>query len=333
MPSWPGKISPGTTSKETICLTDLFATTAALLNEDLPEDAGEDNYNILSALLGEDYDDPIREATVHHSVDGSFAIRKGDWKLAICPGSGGWSLSPERAMMENMPMLQLYNIDKDRGEKNNVYAKYPDIANRMIRLLEKYVDEGRSTPGIPQKNDVYPDIWRAMKVRNTIFDTTSVNHMGVGAKVSLISDVEVKYSKDGPSGLTDGIRASSAHDDGYWVGVEEKDIELLIDLKNEQMIKEIKLGLLQNQNYWIFLPERIEFSVSTNGQAFTELRHIAPEAREQNNKKTIRDIALNDINLKVRYIKIKVVNIGICPEWHKGAGGKAWVFLDEVIIR
>ena len=142
---WPGKIIPGSESYEIICHTDLLATCAAILNKPLPDNAGEDSYNILPALQGEQYDKPIREATVHHSIDGSFAIRQGKWKLELCGGSGGWS-KPGNSMVKDMglPEIQLYDLSTDIKEENNLYEKYPELVEDLTSLLQKYMDEGRS---------------------------------------------------------------------------------------------------------------------------------------------------------------------------------------------
>ena len=87
---WPARVKAGQTSDQLICLTDLFATCAEILGEKLPGTAAEDSVSILPALLGEDTA-PLREAIVHHSINGSFAIRQGNWKLELCADSGGWS--------------------------------------------------------------------------------------------------------------------------------------------------------------------------------------------------------------------------------------------------
>src|SRR5208282_4287334 len=91
---WPGKIKPGATSDEIICETDLMATVAAIIGAKLPQNAGEDSYNILPALLGEPFSHPIREATVHHSDKGNFAIRQGNW-VFIDAESGGDRKEPD----------------------------------------------------------------------------------------------------------------------------------------------------------------------------------------------------------------------------------------------
>lgn len=144
---WPGKINPGSRSDEIICHTDLMATLAAILDEPLPGNSAQDSYNILPAMLGEEVDKPIREAIVHHSSNGSFSIRQGKWKLELCAGSGGWS-KPSNSMALDMglPEIQLYDLSVDIKEEYNLYDQYPEIVERLSTLLQKYIDDGRSTP-------------------------------------------------------------------------------------------------------------------------------------------------------------------------------------------
>jgi arylsulfatase A-like enzyme len=150
---WPGVVEPGRRSDQLICLTDLMATCAGILRERLPGDAGEDSVSLLPALQGHDRG-PLREAVVHHSINGSFAIRQGDWKLALCPDSGGWSAPrPATKAAAGLPAIQLYNLASDPGERRNVQDQHPDVVARLTRLLERYVADGRSTPGRPRKND------------------------------------------------------------------------------------------------------------------------------------------------------------------------------------
>jgi arylsulfatase A-like enzyme len=151
---WPDRIKAGSRSDQLTCLTDFMATTAEIIGAKLPETAAEDSVSILPALLGTARE-PIREAVVHHSIGGNFAIRQGQWKLVLCPDSGGWS--------KDAPVKtrgQLYDMSKDMGERHNLYEQHPEIVSRMTRLLEKYVAEGRSIPGPTQKNDVPVDIWK-----------------------------------------------------------------------------------------------------------------------------------------------------------------------------
>ena len=143
---WPEKIKAGTSSEETICLTDLMATAAAIIGKEVPKNSAEDSYNILPALLGEARKDPIREATVHHSLSGMFAIRQGSWKLIVGRGSGGFT-NPRRVKPKpGEPKGQLYNLAEDPTEKNNLYLEKPEVVARLGKLLEKYRKSGRSAP-------------------------------------------------------------------------------------------------------------------------------------------------------------------------------------------
>lgn len=157
---WPGKVAPGSTSDQLVMLMDLMATSADLLGVKLPDNAGEDSVSILPVLLGK-AERPVREALVSHSIQGKFSIRQGNWKLELCPGSGGWSAPGDpQATKQGLPAVQLYDMTQDIGERRNLEAEHPEIVQRLTKLLETYVAQGRSTPGPEQKNDGVIDIWK-----------------------------------------------------------------------------------------------------------------------------------------------------------------------------
>jgi len=169
---WPAQVKGGTTYDHPVCLLDFMATAADITGTKIPDNAAEDSVSFLPALKGKN--EPVREAIVHHSINGSFSIRQANWKLELCPDSGGWSdprpagggkgkgkgkkgtATPAPALAP----LQLYDLSQDIGEKTNVQAEHPEIVERLSKLLEKYVADGRSTPGAPQKNTVDPNIWK-----------------------------------------------------------------------------------------------------------------------------------------------------------------------------
>lgn len=143
---WPGQIPAGSESNQTVCLTDILATCAAVVGESLPIDAGEDSYNILPVLLGQAGATPIRMATVHHSLDGMFAIRQGQWKLILGRGFGGFSQPRRITPGPGEPVGQLYNLETDIGEQNNLYLERPDVVARLTSLLDTYREQGYSRP-------------------------------------------------------------------------------------------------------------------------------------------------------------------------------------------
>ena len=157
---WPDHVKPATRCDQIICLTDLMATCAEILGAKLPDNAGEDSVSILPALLGT-ADKPLQEAVVHHSINGSFAIRQGQWKLELCGSSGGWSdPKPRSKEAKQLPPIQLYDMAKDVGERANEAKAHPEIVARLTALLKKYLADGRSTPGAPQHNDAAIQLYK-----------------------------------------------------------------------------------------------------------------------------------------------------------------------------
>ncbi len=146
---WPGVAPQAKTSDAIVCLSDLFATVADYLGVAIADAAAEDSVSNLPLFDGAE---TVRDAIVHHSIDGSFSIREGRWKLELCPGSGGWSYPKPGEEPAGAPPIQLYDMAADVGERGNVYDEHPETVERLKSLLTKYVREGRSTPGAPQPN-------------------------------------------------------------------------------------------------------------------------------------------------------------------------------------
>ena len=145
---WPGKVAPGSQSDRLTCQTDFITTCADIVGAKMPAHAAVDGVSFKSALLGQKSD--ARSAVVHHSIDGAFAIREGKWKLCLCPGSGGWSHPRRGKEAADAPRTQLFDLEADPAEKNNLVNQHPEIAERLTKLLEDYVAKGRSTPGPAQ---------------------------------------------------------------------------------------------------------------------------------------------------------------------------------------
>ncbi|MBT3192967.1 MAG: arylsulfatase [Verrucomicrobia bacterium] len=149
---WPGQVDPGSTSDQLITLVDFFATVSEITGEKAPNMA-EDSVSFLPALLGE----PIqssRKGVIHHSLSGHFAYRQGKWKLILARGSGGVSSPMERNVGEDALPAQLYDMEKDPSEKNNLYLSYPEVAQGLLADLTDDIQNGRSTAGPEATNDV-----------------------------------------------------------------------------------------------------------------------------------------------------------------------------------
>ena len=138
-----------------------MATFADISSIELKDNEAEDSYSLLSIFEQKNNSSSLREATVHHSINGSLALRKGEWKLIMAPGSGGWS-SPtpqEIKRISNLPPIQLYNLKKDPGETKNLEGQFPEKVSELQELLYHYIVNGRSTQGVHQKNDSIAFNW------------------------------------------------------------------------------------------------------------------------------------------------------------------------------
>jgi len=148
---WPAQVKPGV-SNALVGQIDFLATFAEITGASVPATMAEDSVSFLPVLRG---DKPaVRQGIVSQSINGSFAIRDGQWKLLLSAGSAGWS-SPKPGPEEaGLPPVQLYDLSQDPGERKNLQAEFPERVASMKAELEKLIARGRSTPGDALKNDV-----------------------------------------------------------------------------------------------------------------------------------------------------------------------------------
>lgn len=153
---WTGHVAAGSTSDQLVCQTDLLATFAEILGAPLPPNAAEDSFSFLATL--QKNGKSKRDHLVSHSINGSFAIRQGDWKLLLCADSGGWSAPrPGSPQAKGLPSMQLFNLRDDIGETRNRIEDHAEQSRTLMTLLEQIVNNGRSTPGATQSNTVQVD--------------------------------------------------------------------------------------------------------------------------------------------------------------------------------
>jgi arylsulfatase A-like enzyme len=153
---WPGHVAAGGTCDATLCVTDFFATFAEILGkrDEIPADSAEDSFSFYPCLRGGK--GPVRPFTIHHSIKGSFAIRKGDWKLLLDRGpGGGWDL-PWKPIETPSKLVQLYNLKDDPGERRNLEDRHPEVVEALVNELAEAIRNGRSTPGERQRNEGWP---------------------------------------------------------------------------------------------------------------------------------------------------------------------------------
>ena len=154
--------------------------------------------------------------------------------------------------------------------------------------------------------------------------------------VQLTNPYALQYTGGGPLGLVDGRRGSTDFKDGRWQGFEGVELEVVVDLGESRSIQRVETHFLQDLGAWIFPPQRVSMAVSGDGTNFQEVagQSIAtPRTQEGPEIHTIaKDFSARASLPTGRYVRIRARNVGICPAWHPGAGGKAWLFVDEVTV-
>lgn len=149
---WPDVVKAGSQCDQLVQHADLMATFAEIHGVTLPPNAGEDSFSLLPLLKGTDRE--VRPHAVNTAGKGLPAIRQGPWKLIFGSGTGR-----EKEAVGEGPPLQLYNLADDLHETKNLFKEKPELVAELTALMEKVVNEGRSTAGPPQQNDV-PVNWR-----------------------------------------------------------------------------------------------------------------------------------------------------------------------------
>lgn len=167
------------------------------------------------------------------------------------------------------------------------------------------------------------------KVSSSVRSLHLINTMGIN-NISLKNKPSIKYSADGDLTLVDKNRGSNSCHDGKWLGFEGENFEAIIDLGKVKHINDVSIGFMHQAGGWIFFPTKTTLSISTDGNNF-KLIDVIEKPLDKNQENSIEDFVFV-INKKVKYIRINAENIGTCPSWHAGAGGKAWIFTDEIII-
>ena len=123
---WPGKVPAGKVSDAIFATIDLLPTFANLAGFKVPTDRTIDGIDQTQLLLGKS--DKGRDTFIYNRD----AIRQGKWKyLKAKHRVPGYAADRKRKQVE-----ELYNLDADIGETNNLAAKFPQKVNELKKLME-----------------------------------------------------------------------------------------------------------------------------------------------------------------------------------------------------
>ncbi len=153
-----------------------------------------------------------------------------------------------------------------------------------------------------------------------------------GRNIEIKSKYSSQYTAGGDRGLIDFQRGPIDFRTGYWQGYQDTDFEATVTLDQTQYISKLALGCLQDARSWIWMPVYVEFYTSVNGKKWKYAGKVTNQVSDEDMTPQITDFIVNIKPVKAKYVRVFAKNYGVIPQWHPGAGGKAYIFTDEIII-
>jgi alpha-L-rhamnosidase len=152
-------------------------------------------------------------------------------------------------------------------------------------------------------------------------------------RVTLDIPYSPRYPGTGERALIDGITGSTDYRDSAWQGYEGTDMVAVLDLGKELPVSNVSLGFLDSPNDWIFPPVEVEYFLSSDGKQYSRVAREELPIDSTVFRASVVRTHPHFPEVRARYVRVHARNIGICPPWHPGAGGKAWIFVDELAVR
>ncbi|MBT4401862.1 MAG: sulfatase [Bacteroidetes bacterium] len=308
---YPKEIKAGSSNDLMVQNIDFAPTFLDYAGANIPPDIqGLSFRTILNGKNPKDWRDKI----YYHYYEGyeipeQFGIRTKTDKLVCFPNSG------------DQPYWELFDLENDPQELNNIYNQastgvQKDLMEDLNTLRKQYGD----TLDLSGSNT------RFIQIENT----------AKGQALKLKYPNSPKYPGGSDHPLTDGIinhvSPRWAFDYSKWVGFEVNDLDALLDFGESVMLNKVSVRFLDKLDSWIFPPETVQISVSSDGKKFIALPVKLDKERAEGGVAFIHHFNAETNNLSVRFIRVYAKNVAICPGWHPGDGGKAWMFVDEIII-
>ena len=174
--------------------------------------------------------------------------------------------------------------------------------------------------------------------RKSFVSETFITKLRSDRSIQILSTYNPQYNAGGDRGLVDGVRGRLNWRTGGWQGFQRTDFEAIVDIGSVQPVTSITAGFLQDARSWIWMPTYVEFYISEDGTNFTALGRFTHNVDLKDYTMQILDLGWKSKPEegeapKARYVKVFAKNYGVIPEWHLGAGGQTFIFIDEIDIK
>lgn len=151
--------------------------------------------------------------------------------------------------------------------------------------------------------------------------------------ISVLSHPTPQYTASGKLSLIDGISGDTNWRKGEWLGYQGQTFEAVIDMRSPQQFTKLSSTYLQDSRAWILMPKKVEYYVSNNGKDYILLKTVENTIDPKDETVQIKDFSAEVLPTQARFIKVKAYHFGKLPEWHQGAGGDAYIFVDEISVK
>ena len=245
------------------------------------------------------------------------AFRTDDWPINIYPVD---------IQIEYKPEAEAYLVTLDAAEgteiKYSSNGRHPGLFG-LTYTRPFYIESECTLKALAFKDGLPSDVTTTKEVKLNKATFMPISYEGTYHQTR---------TAGGDQALIDGKVGSMNASDGAWQGYLEKDMAITLDFGQRVEVNSINIHALKDQNQRIFLPNKVVFEISNDGERFNEVyRKPLFHGRDS-------EISIMDFNFefkgsrKTRYVRISAENMGKCPPWHNAAEQPAWMLFDEITI-
>lgn len=248
------------------------------------------------------------------------------------------SLKPSFSNIKPVPVIQAESKSfKDKMKVSIISQNPKDIIYYSISDKNDYLAKKLPSIDYTEPFEILESSTISACVKNNETQSNTISATFFKKPNNYTIDIKSKYNPQyhagGPEGLIDGIYGSENWRKGDWQGYQSQDFEAIIDLQSEKNVSNFRATFLQDQRSWILMPTKVEYFCSNDNVNFKLIKLVINDVDPKKEENTIKDFGYTlPQPINTRYIKIKAYNFGKLPDWHQGAGGDAFIFIDEITI-
>jgi LysM repeat protein len=221
------------------------------------------------------------------------------------------------------------------SDENTVALKTLDQSSHIYYTLDNSEPDTAATlytqPLTIQQNTTLKAIARKNGVNSKTIEAYFTK-TPKGRSIELFTDYGSEYSAGGDGALIDHLKGPNSYMTGRWQGYEGVNLDAVLDLGKLTKLNQLSTGFLQDWNAWIFMPEWVDYYVSSDGEKFIKLGRVVNKVDEKEAEVVLQDYVLQT-NTKARYVKVMAKNRTFNPDWHRAPGDTCWIFADEISIQ